>query len=108
METGDAYTSFLGDFIEGGDDFLIRSSESHAEVASGTLGPRYPEVKISVWKEYSTAVFGNEGMAMLKLAAQRLDLRAGACGEQYQRDVALIQLRQGILSVGEGTGMRID
>ena len=108
METGDAYTSLLGNVIEGGGDFHIRASESHTEVASGTFGARDSEVKISVWKKYSTAAFGNEGMAMLKFAAQRLDLCAGARGEQYQRNAAPIQLRQGFLSPGKGTGMRIE
>src|ERR1017187_6167477 len=108
MEAGDAYTSLLGNVIEGGGDFLIRASESHAQVASGTLGARDPEVKISVRKKYSTAAFGNEGMAMSKLAAQRLDLCARALGEQYQRNVAPIQFRQGFLSLGKGTGVRIE
>jgi hypothetical protein len=108
MEAGDAYASLLGNVIEGGGDFLIRASESHTEVASGTLGTRDPEVKISIRIKYSTAAFGNEGMAMLKLAAQRLDLCAGARGEQYQRNAVPIQLRQGFLSLGKGTGTRIE
>ncbi len=107
MEAGDAYTSLLGNVIEGGSDFLIRAAESHTEVASGTLGARNPDVKISVREKYSTAAFGNEWMAMSKFAAQRLDLCAGARGEQYQRNAAPIQLRQGFLSLGKGTGTRI-
>ena len=103
MESGDAHASLLGNFIEGRADFLIRAPEGDTEVASVTHGARNPDVKISVREKYSAAAFGNEGMAMPKFAAQRLDLRAGARSEQYQRNLAPVQFRQGFLSLGKGT-----
>ena len=108
VETGDAYASLLGNIIEGGGDFLIRTSESHTEVASGTLSTRDPEIEISVWKENAAAAFGDEGMAMFKFAAQRLDLRTGARGEQYERNVAPIQFRESFLGPCKRTCMRIE
>jgi hypothetical protein len=64
MKACDADATLLRNLIEHGADFLVRASQSHTKVASGTLGARDLEVKIAVGEKNSASALRNEGMAV--------------------------------------------
>src|SRR5258706_2545107 len=103
VEAGDADATFLGDFVQNLTDFLVRASKCQAKVASRPCDVRNLDIEISIRKIDSATAFRNEGMAVLELAAQRLDFVACAGGHQHQRNVAARKLRQRFLGLSEGT-----
>src|SRR5258708_26702765 len=103
VAAGDADASLLGDFVKNLTDFLVRASKRQAKIASRPCDVRNLNIEISIRKIDSATAFRTEGMAVLELAAQRLDFVACGGGHQHQRNVAVRKLRQRFLGLSEGT-----
>ena len=102
------HVAFLGNLIQCGRHLSIGPAQRHAEILPEAFALRDADVEISVRDEYSAAVFGNEGMPVFKLAAQRLYFGSRSRRHQDKRNATPLELAERFFSVSRRSAARVD